>query len=715
MLSDDLPALEIETESVTVMKNLIALHSARKNFVAAESSERIKRALTHQVRTYADEIYENGDAVFYRRKGYKGWKGPATVLGKDGQNILLRHGGGNYKVHPSHLMKKDRPTVKEVSMRSNEKSTQTVQSMPIDTDPKPKSWVLPPVHVEERKTRNTNEEELNQCDEENVTQNELKLELETEAEPITGEEMDDVLERLNRMSFDETTQNIRGSNVKPKANTYIEFELGDVTCKARVLSKQPKRTGRNRDWVNIIREGEMDPSSIDWTKVERWNEVEGPEETVYLCNTDEASQDVVNAKMKELENLNFHEVYDEIDDTGESYISTKWVITEKYKDGCKKTKARLVARGFEEESKSFRTDSPTCNKQNFRIVMAIGASKSWIVHSLDISAAFLQGNEMKRDVYVKPPADIAAKNKLWKLKRCLYGLNDAPRAWYTRVRDVFLKLGAVASIYDPALFMWHKNDQLIGILVCHVDDFTYCGTNQFHTEVIEKLKKTFKISSEDSSCFKYLGLQVVQKDSGIVITQNRYIESISNVKIDRGKSNTDPLNEQEKSALRSISGQVAWVVGQTRPDLAFESCTLANVGKHPTIEDLKYANKTVKKMKDKGITLNIPKLINIENAHLLCFPDATHASLKCGSSQGAFIIFLSDGKKVVPLSWQSKKLPRVTKSPLASETMILGEGADMCYLLASTLQEIYFSWKNDQLYTALQITSHLTTLSKRVM
>ena len=261
-------------------------------------------------------------------------------------------------------------------MRSNEKSTQTVQSMPIDTDPKPKSWVLPPVHVEERKTRNTNEEELNQCDEENVTQNELKLELETEAEPITGEEMDDVLERLNRMSFDETTQNIRGSNVKPKANTYIEFELGDVTCKARVLSKQPKRTGRNRDWVNIIREGEMDPSSINWTKVERWNEVEGPEETVYLCNTDEASQDVVNAKMKELENLNFHEVYDEIDDTGESYISTKWVITEKYKDGCKKTKARLVARGFEEESKSFRTDSPTCNKQNFRIVMAIGASKS---------------------------------------------------------------------------------------------------------------------------------------------------------------------------------------------------------------------------------------------------------------------------------------------------------------------------------------------------
>ena len=63
--------------------------------------------------------------------------------------------------------------------------------------------------------------------------------------------------------------------------------------------------------------------------------------------------------------------------------------------------------------------------------------------------------------------------------------------------------------------------------------------------------------------------------------------------------------------------------------------------------------------------------------------------LRCGSSQGAYIIFLSDGKNIVPLSWQSKKLSRVTKSPLASETMALGEGADMCYLLASTLQEIF--------------------------
>ena len=53
------------------------------------------------------------------------------------------------------------------------------------------------------------------------------------------------------------------------------------------------------------------------------------------------------------------------------------------------------------------------------------------------------------------------------------------------------------------------------------------------------------------------------------------------------------------------------------------------------------------------------------------------------------MIFISDGSKVIPMCWQSKKLDRVTKSPLASETMALGEGADACYLLSMTLKEIF--------------------------
>ena len=39
--------------------------------------------------------------------------------------------------------------------------------------------------------------------------------------------------------------------------------------------------------------------------------------------------------------------------------------------------------------------------------------------------------------------------------------------------------------------------------------------------------------------------------------------------------------------------------------------------------------------------------------------------------------------------WSSKKLDRITKSPIASETLALCEGADSAYLVASMIQEIF--------------------------
>ena len=84
VLIDDLPALEPVTLSDSVYQNMNAMHKARCAFIEAEASERIRRALRHNTRTYSNVIFENGDKVFFKRKQFKGWKGPGTVLGKDG-------------------------------------------------------------------------------------------------------------------------------------------------------------------------------------------------------------------------------------------------------------------------------------------------------------------------------------------------------------------------------------------------------------------------------------------------------------------------------------------------------------------------------------------------------------------------------------------------------------------------------------------------------
>ena len=108
VLEDKLPALESNTSSDIIRKNLQALHGARKNFIQAESSERIRPALRHNVRTYADESFNNGDPVYYKRTKRSGWSGPATVMGQDGQFVLGRPGSSCFRVHPCQLIKNNR-------------------------------------------------------------------------------------------------------------------------------------------------------------------------------------------------------------------------------------------------------------------------------------------------------------------------------------------------------------------------------------------------------------------------------------------------------------------------------------------------------------------------------------------------------------------------------------------------------------------------------
>ena len=45
--------------------------------------------------------------MYFKRKSTKGWKGPAKVLGKEGNFVLIRLGNSFYRCHPCHLMKVD--------------------------------------------------------------------------------------------------------------------------------------------------------------------------------------------------------------------------------------------------------------------------------------------------------------------------------------------------------------------------------------------------------------------------------------------------------------------------------------------------------------------------------------------------------------------------------------------------------------------------------
>ncbi len=143
------------------------------------------------------------------------------------------------------------------------------------------------------------------------------------------------------------------------------------------------------------------------------------------------------------------------------------------------------------------------------MALALMSSKEWKCSTLDVKTAFLQGNPLERDIYLKPPKEAKTHN-IWKLNKAVYGLNEASRYWYNRVNDELIKIGMQRPLYDEALFYWKKNGKCQGILAVHVDDFLYGGTDDFQQTIVAKIKSIFVIGSEECTPMKYLGMKIDQ-------------------------------------------------------------------------------------------------------------------------------------------------------------------------------------------------------------
>ena len=63
----------------------------------------------------------------------------------------------------------------------------------------------------------------------------------------------------------------------------------------------------------------------------------------------------------------------------------------------------------------------TCSKDSFRVINAIVVQKQWKLNTTDIKTAFLQREELDREVYLYPPKE-ANTNRTWKLKNVYLAL-----------------------------------------------------------------------------------------------------------------------------------------------------------------------------------------------------------------------------------------------------------------------------------------------------
>ena len=693
ILTDRLPALDDFSAASIIRDNLNALNRARQAFIASESSEKLRRALRHNVRTSGDVKYVTGDKVYYKRATEVRWRGPAVVLGQDGQQVLVKHGGTYVRVHPCRL-------------NLARQSTQT--SLEINTSPE-----ITPLtsnkNKEENKTIRSSDSEGDDSDNDPLDPLD-PLDTTTTAAPQAN------LTRPRGRPSSNKSKETSVKNDSLKVGMVVKYKVkdNDTWYKTQLVSRSGKSKGKYKNEWNTVTDSD-NQEVLDFDRqVSEWNEVLEDEDNITLEHAQDAEDvsqqntesseeihisdvylqeiedDTMKAKMKELNSWLQHDVYEEIENKGQNAISVRWVISPKMIDGRLQTKARLCARGFEESSE-FRTDSPACTREGVRIAIELIATMSWILHSIDYKTAFLQGNAIEREVYLKPPKE-SNTNKLWKLKKTVYGLADAPRMWFLTLKKELLKLGVKQSTYDQGLFYWYNADKLEGIMVCFVDDQLWGGSTEFENKVIQKLRNTFDINYEHSSALKYVGIDLKQdQTSSISINQESYLKGINPLTIEKGRSTQkeDSVTEKEKKQLRMIVGQLNWLSGISRPDISFRVSEISSAIKEAKVSDLFKANKVLKYLKNTQSYIQFPNLSNIRNLRIVMYSDASYNNLPDGGSQGGHLVFLSDDNDFCcPLAWKSIKVRRTVRSTLAAETLAMVDGLDTAYLMAKIVGEL---------------------------
>ncbi|GJW94173.1 uncharacterized mitochondrial protein-like protein [Tanacetum coccineum] len=132
-----------------------------------------------------------------------------------------------------------------------------------------------------------------------------------------------------------------------------------------------------------------------------------------------------------------------------------------------------------------------------RLFLAYASFKDFMVYQMDVKSAFLYG-KIKEEVYVcQPPGfeDPDFPDKVYKVEKALYGLHQAPRAWYETLSTYLLDNGFQRWKIDKTLFIKRYKGDIL--LMSSMGELTF-----------------------------FLGLQVKQKKDGIFISQDKYVEEI---------------------------------------------------------------------------------------------------------------------------------------------------------------------------------------------
>ncbi|GJW67874.1 putative ribonuclease H-like domain-containing protein [Tanacetum coccineum] len=348
----------------------------------------------------------------------------------------------------------------------------------------------------------------------------------------------------------------------------------------------------------------------------------------------------VEAMQEELLQFKLQNVWVLVDlPKGHRAIGTKWVYRNKKDERgiVVRNKARLVAQGHTQEEGIDYDEvfAPVARIEAIRIFLAYASYMGFTVYQMDVKSAFLYG-QIEEEVYVcQPPGfeDPDHPDKVYKVVKALYGLHQAPRAWYDTLATYLLSNGFQRGQIDQTLFIKSQKGHILLVQI-----------------------------------------YVQQRKKGIFISQDKYVHQIlrkfNYTDVKSASTPTDlekPLvkdadaDDVDEHLYRSMIGSLMYLTA-SRPDIMFAVCACARFQVSPKTSHLLAVKRIFRYLKGKpSLGLWYSKDSPLE---LVAYTDSDYAgaTLDRKSTTGG-CQFL--GNRLI--SWQCKKQTVVATSTTEAE------------------------------------------------
>lgn len=399
------------------------------------------------------------------------------------------------------------------------------------------------------------------------------------------------------------------------------------------------------------------------------------------------SKEWVKAMASEMNSLKENDVWTLCDlPSGRKALPCKWAfkIKENPDGTIDKYKARLVAKGFRQSKGQDynETFSPVARLATVRALLSVAAKESLVLQQFDVTTAFLNGH-LKEDIYMEQPDGFNdGTSRVCHLKRSLYGLKQAPRCWNSCFVDILHKMKFQQSEADGCLFIKKVGNKKI-LLTLYVDDGLVAATSsELIDDFLNELRKHVKITTKPASY--YLGLEIQQgREGSIIIKQEAYTRKLlerfnmanSNpVSTPIDKENTTEagkVDEESKFPYREAVGALSYLMGGTRPDIAYAVSVVSRKLENPTIEDWKKVKRIFRYLK--GTTnFGIRYAADNTNVCIVGYSDADHAGdTTTGRSTTGVVCLYAGGV----ISWLSQRQASVAISTTEAEIVAASEAA----------------------------------------